>query len=84
MNINTEMLALITVIVSFVLGLIAKKVEWVDNKMIPLQNLIVGIIVAIVEWIITKDFSLALAVSGLLAGGIYDIFHNMEKLVRNK
>lgn len=75
-------LSVITAIVSLVLGSIAKKVEWVDNKMIPLQNLVVGIIFAIVEWVITKDFDTAIALSGLLAGGIYDIFHNIEKLIR--
>lgn len=75
-------LSVITAIVSLVLGSIAKKVKWVDNKMIPLQNLVVGIIFAIVEWVITKDFDTAIALSGLLAGGIYDIFHNIEKLIR--
>ena len=75
-------LSVITAIVSLVLGSIAKKVEWVDNKMIPLQNLVVGIIFAIVEWVITKDFDTAIALSGLLAGGIYDIFHTIEKLIR--
>lgn len=81
---NTEILSLITIVVSLILGLIAKKVKWVDNKMIPLQNLSVGIIFAIVEWIITKDFNMAIAVSGILAGGMYDVFHNVEKLIRKR
>jgi hypothetical protein len=38
------------------------------------------VIVAIIEWIITKDFSTAIALSGLLAGGTYDILHNLNKL----
>lgn len=81
---NTEILTLITVFVSLILGIISKKVKWVNNKIIPLQNLLVGIIFAGVEWIITKNFSTAIAMSGLLAGGIYDIFHNLEQLVRRR
>ena len=40
----------------------------------------IGVIVAVIEWIITKDFSTAIAVSGLIAGGIYDIGHNLQKM----
>ena len=29
---------------------------------------------------ITKDFKVAIALSGILAGGTYDIFHNIEKM----
>lgn len=74
------LLALITVIVEIVLGFISKKCPKISNKLIPLQNLIVGIVVAIVEFIITKDFKIALALSGLIAGGSYDIVHNLRKL----
>lgn len=74
------LLALITIIVEIVLGFISKKCPKISNKLIPLQNLIVGIVVAIVEFIITKDFKIALALSGLIAGGSYDIVHNLRKL----
>lgn len=52
--------------------------------MIPIQNILIGIIVAIIEWIITKDFNVAIALSGLLAGGTYDIFNNLKKIVKNQ
>lgn len=77
---TTEILALVTFVVSFVLGIIAKKVPFVNNKLIPIQNILVGLIFAIVEWIITKDFSFAVMTSGILAGGTYDIIHNLDKL----
>ncbi len=80
---SMEILTIITTVVSLILGVIAKRSKWVKNEMIPLQNLIVGVAFAIVEWIITKDFDAAIAVSGLLAGGVYDIFHNISKLVKN-
>ena len=32
---------------------------------------------------ITKDFKVALTMSGLVAGGTYDIIHNLSKIVGN-
>ena len=72
--------ALITIIVEIILGFISKKNPKISNKLIPIQNLLIGIIVAVVEFIITKDFDTAIAVSGLIAGGTYDIVHNLKKL----
>ena len=60
---------LVTVVVTFLCGLIAKKVSWFNNHLIPIQNILIGVIVAIIEFIITKDFSVAIALSGLIAGG---------------
>lgn len=71
---------LVTMVVTFFCGLIAKKVSWFNNNLIPIQNILIGVIVAVIEWIITKDFSTAIAVSGLIAGGIYDIGHNLQKM----
>lgn len=73
-------IAVVTMVVTFICGLIAKKVKWFDNNLIPIQNILIGIIVAVIEWIITKDFSTAIAVSGLIAGGVYDIGHNLQKM----
>lgn len=71
---------LVTMLVTFFCGLIAKKVSWFNTNLIPIQNIMIGVIVAVIEWIITKDFSTAIAVSGLIAGGIYDIGHNLQKM----
>ena len=76
----TEIVALVTFIVTYICGLIVKKIPQISNKLIPLQNLAIGIIVAVIEWIITKDFSTAIMLSGLMAGGVYDIAHNLKKL----
>ena len=76
----SEMLAIITFVVTLVCGVITKKLPKISNKIIPIQNLLIGVIVAVVEWIITKNFSTAIALSGLLAGGTYDIFNNLNKL----
>lgn len=75
-----NILMIITMIVSFVLATITKKHKFISNNLIPLQNILVGLIVAIIEWIITKDFEVALALSGVIAGGTYDVVHNLQKL----
>ena len=38
----------------------------------------------LVYWLFTKDFEAALAITGSLAGGLYDIVHNLEKLIGTK
>lgn len=73
-------IALVTIILEIILGFIAKKSPKIKNQLIPIQNLLVGIIVAIIEFIATKDFETAIAISGLVAGGTYDIVHNLRKL----
>ena len=77
---NETILSLVTIIVTLVLGFLAKKSTFINNKMIPIQNILIGLIFALIEWIITKDFKLAIASSGLIAGGMYDIAHNLQKL----
>lgn len=79
---SIDIVTLVTFVVTFILGIFSKKSSFIKNEMIPLQNLIIGLIVAIVEWIITKDFQMAIMLSGILAGGTYDVFHNLEKIVK--
>lgn len=82
---NTEyLIALITVIVEIIMGFITKKNPKISNKLIPIQNLLIGVIVAITEFIITKDFNVAIAISGLFAGGTYDVVKNLIKLKGDK
>lgn len=78
---ETEILTLITVVVTFIMGTVSKKSTWISNNLIPAQNLIIGLVFAIVEWIITGDFEVALTVSGLFAGGVYDLGHNLKKML---
>ena len=81
---ETNIVSLVTFAVTLILGVLAKKSTFINNKTIPIQNILIGVIVAIIEWIITKDFNSAIAFSGLVAGGTYDIFHNLEKLVEKE
>ena len=77
-----EILTIVTFIVTLISGVITKKNPKIKNNIIPIQNVVIGLIIAIIEWIITKDFSTAILLSGLTAGGTYDIIHNLEKLIR--
>lgn len=72
--------AIITFLVALALGEITKRIPQISNKIIPIQNLAVGMAVAIVEYAMTKDFQTAIALSGLVAGGTYDIIKNLSKL----
>ena len=81
---TTELISFVTFLVTLILGIVSKRSTFIKNEMIPIQNILIGLIVAIVEWIITKNFENAILVSGILAGGTYDIFHNLEKILKSK
>ena len=83
MNITT-IINVVTIVISYILGLVSKKSKYVNNNFIPLQNILIGLTVAIIEWIITKDFKMSIALSGIIAGGTYDVFHNLEKMIERK
>ena len=78
----TDILTMVTIIVTWILGIVSKKSKFINNNLIPIQNILIGVVVAIIEWIITKDFKVAIALSGLFAGGVYDIIHNLDKMIR--
>ena len=80
----TQILSIVTILVTWLLGVLSKKSTFINNKLIPIQNVLIGVIVALIEWIVTRDFSTAIALSGLIAGGSYDVFHNLEKIVRGE
>ena len=78
-----NIIAFITVIVTFFLGKLSKKYEFIKNEIIPMQNILVGLIVAIIYYLITKDISVAIGTAGLFAGGTYDVVHNLRKMLCN-
>ena len=78
----TNIITMVTIIVTWILGIVSKKSKFINNNLIPVQNILIGVVVAVIEWIITKDFKVAIALSGVLAGGTYDIIHNLDKMIR--
>lgn len=79
-----SIMQIVTILVTLVLGVISKKNTFISNNIIPIQNIVIGLVMAIVSWIMTKDFSSAIALSGLIAGGTYDIIHNLQKLLKKE
>lgn len=69
-----------TVLITLLLGYIAKKNPKFNNKRIPVQNLLIGIASFVINYIITKDINGSLLFSGLLAGGTYDLLKNLKEL----
>lgn len=78
---SVELISIVTFGVTILIGIIAKKVKFISNNLIPIQNILIGVIVALIEFLVTKDFSYSIAVSGLVAGGVYDIVHNLDKII---
>lgn len=74
----------VTLIVTWVLGELSKKYGWIEKKVIPLQNLLVGVIAGLIYSIITKDVNLVISSLGLFAGGTYDVFHNLRKIINEE
>ena len=77
-------LYVVTLIVTWLMGIFAKKSKYISTHLIPVQNLLIGIVVTLIYWAISKDFEAALLVTGSLAGGLYDIAHNLQKLIAKK
>ena len=74
-----SIITLVTAIVTYLFGLISKKLELVEGKHIPLQNLCIGIIAGIICYGLKIDgMDLATSLitclmSALGAGGTYDL-----------
>jgi len=66
----------ITVIISYIFGILAKKFNWYESKYIPVQNGIIGILSAVIYYIAVPESKFVVvlftALSGFAAGGIYD------------
>lgn len=77
---NMELIiAVITAIVTWVLGLVSKKSTKIKNNLIPIQNIIIMIIASGIYWYVTGDFSMVIASGSPVATMIYDTIHNLKK-----
>ena len=48
---STNLISLVTFLVTLILGFFSKKSKFIRNEMIPIQNILVGLVVAVIEWI---------------------------------
>lgn len=80
----TTITSLVTIIITYICGLIAKKHPKFNNKLIPVQNLLIGFVIAIINYVMTKDFNTSIMVAGLLTGGAYDLVKNLNELLKKE
>ena len=80
---SEEIISILTIVITLIFGFLSKKSTFISNNLIPIQNLVIGVTIAIVEFIFTKDFSTAIAMSGIFAGGTYDVVHNLNKMMKD-
>ena len=72
-----QIIPLVAMLVTWIMGELAKKFNWYEKKYIPFQNLLIGIIATIIYILANDEANITAAIvtvfSGLLAGGIYDL-----------
>lgn len=63
---------IVSTIVTYVLGLLSKKLKWNEQLPIPIQNIIIGIIVFVIFYLVKRpdDIELALQQLMLALGGV--------------
>ena len=72
-----QLIPLISMVVTLIFGALAKKFNWMPTKYIPIQNAVIGIIATVIYCIVSGEVNwlqaLVTALSGLMAGGVYDL-----------
>lgn len=74
----------ITIIVTYILGVISKKSSKINDNLIPVQNIIIGVVVGIIYYIATGDIDVIVSSSSAIATVIYDAIHGFEKLINKE
>ena len=77
-------IAVITVLATYVLGLLSKKSKYISNNLIAVQNIVIGIIATVLYYILTGNFSMVIASSSPIAAVLYDAKHGLEKLTNTE
>lgn len=87
MNVE-EIIPLVSMVVTWIMGELSKKFNWYESKYIPIQNLLIGIVATIVYILANDEANITAAIvtvfSGLLAGGIYDLAKTSNKTTQSK
>ena len=81
MDVST-IISIVTIFVTFVCGLVAKRLSWFNSKLIPIQNLLIGLIAGIIYYFMTRDINLVIMSIGLGTGGTYDLLKNLKQVLK--
>ena len=80
MELTAEMImAVVSAIITYLFGLLAKKFNWIESKYIPLQNLVIGLLSALICYALKLNdanilvTTLSCLFGSMTAGGAYDL-----------
>lgn len=79
-NIET-IITIVTIIITWVCGELAKKSKHILNNRIPIQNIIIAVTMTALYWFATGDISITVASGSPIATLIYDAIHSIKKEV---
>ena len=74
-----SIITIVTAIMTYLFGLLSKKVTWFKDEYIPLQNFVIGVVSGIICGLLNIDgMNITTAIitclsSSMAAGGIYDM-----------
>lgn len=71
-------ISFVTLVITYIFGVLSKKFNWLESKYIPYQNAIIGILAGIIAWCTGLVDNLGTAIvmcviSAFGAGGGYDL-----------
>ena len=72
-------IGLVTAIVTYILGKLAKKSKKIKTNSIPIQNILIAIISSLIYYAVTNDFSMVVASGSPVATLLYDLMHSIKK-----
>ncbi len=91
MTVTAEMImAVVTALVTFGFGWLAKKFNWLESKYIPVQNFVIGLLAGMICYILKiNDVDLLTSiifclVGSMASGGTYDLTKTKSKESEDK
>lgn len=70
---------IVTMIITYVFGRLAKKSQLINTNRIPIQNITIAIVMSLIYYLLTGDFSMVVASGSPIMTLLYDTFHNFNK-----
>lgn len=69
----------VSALITYILGKLAKKSSVVQDKKIPIQNILIMVVSALIYYACTGDFSMVVASGSPIATLYYDLINNLKK-----
>ena len=85
LDVTTEaILGMCNIIITYIMGILAKKFDWIESKYIPVQNLLIGIFAGVLSFLVGLSDNIIVSIVACLigsftAGGLYDTLKTKKK-----